>query len=213
MANKEWANNEWFRNTEWNPEIEAKFFERLRRARDKAKYLKLQAYYLAESHPRVTLALIDKFFALGEDFFLADAHLASANAHLALGESSEAISSFKKALAAERQHPGYRTTAWSEFVLLVADRCLKSEFDEALRVLAENKTDLIFPKLVFVWHGAFALIKAEREDRAAAKEHAIMALDAGKMNRSGFRRQSKVGLVGSECDGVRKKLERLCRKV
>jgi tetratricopeptide (TPR) repeat protein len=211
-TNKQWANAEWFRNTEWNPEIEAKFFKKLHRARDKAQYLKLQACYLADSHPNVALALLDKFFALGEDFFLADAHLTSANAYLALGQTGEAISSFRKALEAERQRPGYRTTAWSEYVLLVADRGIKSEVDEALRVLNENRTDLIFPKLVFVWHGASALIHAERGDRAAAKEHAIKALDAAKMSRSGFGRHPNVGLVGSEFNGVRKKLEKLTRK-
>ena len=208
-TNKQWANKEWFRNTEWNPEIEAKFFEKLRRARDKAQYLKLQAYYLADSHPKVALALLDKFFALGEGFFLADALVAAANAHLAMGQTGEALNFYKRALDRERQQPCHKTTAWIEFALLVADRRLKDDYDEALRVLDENQTGLSFPIFSFVRHGVCALIQAERGNRAIAKDQAIKALQAADAGRSGLRYHPGLGLVGPEHDGIRKRLRHL----
>ena len=133
------------------------------------------------------------------------------SAFVALGQTGEAVDSYKKALERERQRPSYRTTAWSEFVLLVADRRLESDFDEALRVLGENQSGLIFPKLMFAWHGAYALIQAQMGHRQGAKEHAVKALEAAQMGHSGFRRHPKIGLVGSEHDGIRKKLRHLAR--
>jgi tetratricopeptide (TPR) repeat protein len=206
------AKAEWYRNSEWNPEIEAAFFEKLRRARDKAQYLKLQAAHLAKPHPQVALSLLDQFFALGEEYFLPDAHVAAANAYLFLGQTDRAVEAYKKALEAERQRPSYRTTAWNEFVLLVAGHPIESEFDEAIRVLNENRSDLVFPKLVFAWHGAYALIQAQRGHREEAKDHAIKALDAAHQGHSGFRRDPKIGLIGKEHDDIKRKLQQLTGK-
>jgi tetratricopeptide (TPR) repeat protein len=213
MASKAREDKDWFRNARWNSEIESKFFEKLHRARDKAQYLKIQAACLAKSHPRVALDLLDKFFALGDSLFIPDAHVAAANAYVVLGRTSEAVDSYHKALERERLHPGYRTTAWSEFVLLVADRRMKAQFDEALRVLADNKRDLIFPNLMFAWHAAFALVQSERGEQAVAKEHAFKALEAAKMGHSGFRYHPTVGLVGIEHNGIKRKLRRLTRSI
>lgn len=211
MASIAGASKDWFRNTEWNPEIEAKFFEKLRRARDKAQYLKLQASCLAKSHPRVALMLLSRFFELGETFFLADAFVAAANAHLALGQIEDAVDSYRMALEKERLVPNHRTTAWSEFAMLIADRRLEAYFDEVLRVLAENQSDLIFPNQLFAWHGAFALIQAARGDKADAKERAIKALSAAKMGHSGFRHHPSAGLVGTGHQGFKRKLRGLAR--
>ncbi|MFZ1085811.1 MAG: hypothetical protein WAN35_12675 [Terracidiphilus sp.] len=203
---------EWYRNTKWNPEIEAKFFEKLSRARDKAQYLVAQSHNLAESHPQVALSLLDKFFALGKEFFLPEAHVTAANAYLSLGQIDKTVDAYKKALEIERLRPSYRTTAWNEFILLVSGHNLESEFDEALRVLNENRSNLIFPKLVFAWHGAYALIQSQRGHREEARDNAIKALEAAQRGHSGFQRHSKIGLVGPEDDAIKKRLQKLTRK-
>jgi hypothetical protein len=66
---------DWFRNTDWNAEIEKAFFEKLRRARDKSQYIRIQASTLASSNPEVALKLLEHYFALGDKFDYAQAYV------------------------------------------------------------------------------------------------------------------------------------------
>ena len=59
---------DWFRNRDWNDKIEAAFYEKLRRARRKEQYLRIQACILADSCPKVALKLLDEYFELKDDF-------------------------------------------------------------------------------------------------------------------------------------------------
>lgn len=54
------GSEDWYRNDEWNHEIEEIFFKKLGRSRSqKTQYLKIQAGYLVESHPDIVLRLAE----------------------------------------------------------------------------------------------------------------------------------------------------------
>ena len=86
---------DWFRNTTWDGIIERAFDEKLRRARRKEQYLRIQACTLARSHPEVALKLLDRYFELQDDFDHAQAHVDRATALLALGRVGEALAAYE----------------------------------------------------------------------------------------------------------------------
>jgi len=198
------APEKWFCNEEWNLTIEEHFFKKLRRARDKAQYLKIQAGCLCKKHPQVALALLEKFFALdGNSIFRADAFLHQAEVHLSLGDKRKALESFQKALQRQREFPNVITPAWSEYGLLVATEKMSELFDDALKVLQEHKTGLLFPIEQFLWYGIYALITDARGERQAAKEYAAKALHISGLTHSGLRYHPKLGLVEARYESLK----------
>jgi tetratricopeptide (TPR) repeat protein len=206
------AAKDWFRNEHWDSEIETRFFDKLRRAKDKAQYLKIQAGHLTETHPTVALDLIDKYFALQQHLFDAEAYLQQAQAYRALGRERDAIDCYRKALQREREFPNLRTQAWSEFGLLVATEEKLDLFDEVLSALEEHKRDVMFPTQEFLWYGIYALIANAVSQPELAKDYAVKALSAAGRSHSGFRYHPKAGLVEGQFPDVRQRLQRLAAR-
>src|SRR5262245_55532585 len=127
------ARDDWYRSETWDSAVEAAFEAKLKRARSKEQYLRIQAGCLTQSHPEVALKLLDRYFALGTDFVdCSAAHEFRAEAFLVLGRIDEAIASYEAALEREAELPSAKTNVSVKYPFLVATRGLKQHFDRAL---------------------------------------------------------------------------------
>jgi len=205
------SRDDWFRNTSWSPEIEEAFFKKLARARDKSQYLRIQASTLAPHCPEVALRLLDRYFALGEHFDVAQAHVDRATAHVRLNQIDSAILAYEAALAREASHPNLKTLAYLELPILIAKRRLSQHYDRALALLEANKHEPKFPADRFRWNSALALIRSEQGDRGTAREAARRALAASSESYSGFRNHPTVGLVEGTDQSLDDRLTELAR--
>ena len=205
--------DDWYRNTDWNAAIEDAFRQRLSRARgQRSQYLRIQAYNLTESHPRVALSLLDEYFASGDSFDLAAAHVERAQAYLALGDLDAALSSYEDALQREREFPRMRTTAYVDFACLVAVARVASLYERSLSVLDERPEEPLFPVERYRKHGARALLLSELGRPHEATEAADTAMAAASQVQSGLRYHQKLGLVGVTSDEFGRRVAALAAK-
>lgn len=186
--------DEWFRNTRWDNTIAQKFEEKLRRARRKEQYIRIQASMLASVRPEVSLLLLERYFSMPDDFDHAQGYVDLAVALVTLGRIDEAVEAYEAALAREEEFPKLLTQAYLSLPVLIATERLTSRFDRAIAVLDQHVGRLMFPVDHFLWNAARSLILHER-DSVEAKLCARRALAAAAKDRSGFRHHPTVGLV------------------
>lgn len=197
---------DWCTNADWNDEIKAGFFQKLKRARDKVQPLRAQAASLTESHPMVALELLQLYFEAGDDLLKPLAYWIQADAYKALGDVNLAIASLECALVEERRYSAITTQACIEIPFLVATLALRERYVRARQLLAESGDELVFPVQHFKWHAANALILAATDDLSSARRHALAALQHAASADSGFRRHRSLGLVGPTHDELRARL-------
>jgi tetratricopeptide (TPR) repeat protein len=190
---KAMSSDDWYRNNKWNDEIEALFYEKLKRARSQRdQYIIIQASHLSESFPLISLQLIDEYFEKRKDKFDdARAYLAQSIAFMKLGDIDKAMEAYRAILKREEEFPNHQTTAYVDYPYIVATKAIESEYQNVLSVLTKHHSRLMFPLDKFKWHASFALINNDYEQ-------AVLALDVAKVKRSGFRFHQDVGLVGKE---------------
>lgn len=193
---------EWFRNEAWNPAVAQVFEDKLRCARRKEQYLRIQANTLATSHPQVALDLLERYFALPDQSDQAQAHVDRSQALLALGRVDEAIASYEAALAREAVMPNVQTQAGLDLPFLIATRGIKPRYERALELLETHETRRMFPVDQFRWHAAHSLIARDTGVPEVAVFHAKHALDAAGLEHSELRFHSNVGLVGERYEHV-----------
>ena len=196
------SSEDWYRNDEWSEEIESIFFEKLKRARRKEQYLRIQASTIATRAPDVALSLLDQYFQLSDDFDHAQAYCDMAAAYIAKGEIQNAINSYGKALERESEFPNLKTDAYILYPLLIAENKITNLYQSANEVLNEHRERLMFPVDHFRWHAAKAIISVESGNNEQAANHAGQAFDAAQIKKSGFRFHQNLGLVGKEYKGV-----------
>lgn len=198
---------EWFRNEHWNPEIEAKFFERLNRSRSqKFQYLIIQAYNLLQKHPAIALRLCDQAIAMGDNLQSASAHLYRSYALGSLGRTREELDALRAAVEAERRMPNYIVGAARAYALLVATKPYPKYFDDALKLLSQNPPKSAFPLEHFQWNAAAALISYARGFQEEARRNAAVAVQSAERTRSGYSRHAGLGLVGNDHDALIEKM-------
>jgi tetratricopeptide (TPR) repeat protein len=198
---------DWFRNTTWTEATERAFEDKLRRARRKEQYLRIQASTLARSCPDVAIKLLDRYFQLPDAFEHAQAHVDRATALLALGRIDEAIASYEAALRRETSFPNLQTQAWLDLPYIIATLGIRQHYMRALELLSGGKARLMFPLDHFRWHAARALIAADEQAATLARTHAERALEAAAHKHSGFRYHASAGLVTQHFDALVTKLE------
>ncbi|ASK68242.1 hypothetical protein CF168_04780 [Shewanella bicestrii] len=196
------SSEDWYRNKEWSEEIESKFFEKLKRARRKEQYLRIQACTIASTEPDIALSLLKQYFELNDDFDHAQAYCDMATAYIAKGELENAINSYGKALERESVFPNLKTDAYILYPLVIVENKLSKLYQSANLVLDEHQERLMFPVDHFRWHAAKAIISAESGNTEEAANHAGQAFDAAQIKKSGFRFHQNLGLVGKEYKGL-----------
>ena len=196
------SSEDWYRNQEWSEEIESKFFEKLKRARRKEQYLRIQACTIAKKAPDTALSLLNQYFNLNDDFDHAQAYCDMAAAYIAKGDIENAISSYRKALERESVFPKLKTDAYILYPLVIVENKLTNLYQSANEVLDEHQGRLMFPVDNFRWHAAKAIIAAEGGDNEEVANHVGKAFGAAQIKKSGFSYHQKLGLVGKEYSGL-----------
>lgn len=171
------SNPDWYRNSDWSPEIAERFEARLARSRtQKAQYLRIQGSILKERHPAQAIALLERCIAEGDPAFIAHAHAEMADASYRLGDVEAALRAFEAAMEQEAAEPMFRTNAPLDYAFLVALHERAERYDRALAVL-DAAGEGFLPSMTFEAAAARALIHSARGEADAARPAAVRALD------------------------------------
>lgn len=171
---------EWYRNTEWDDEIEEMFFVKLSRARSQRdQYIVIQALQLANSHPEVTLKLIDLYWDTRTNDFHDDrARLAASNARFAMEGYEEALDNYLVILNGQDSERDLYVGSPIRFAFLAARHRSAKHYQAALDQLASiSPPEPSVLDAYFSYHAAKALILKETGgDPAGALASANTAL-------------------------------------
>jgi tetratricopeptide (TPR) repeat protein len=205
------SDDNWFRNKHWNEEVAALFEDKLKRARRKGQYLRIQACTLASSDPNAALALLERYFRqTDERIDDAQAHVDRATALLALGRLHEALDSYEEALRFEAQVTNFLTQAYIDLPYTVSVRGVRERYDRALQVLRDYKKRLMFPVDYFKWNAAQAIIAGDNGMRDDAVAFAAAALEFASKDHSGFRYHPTTGLISEKHADALRRLQSFC---
>lgn len=205
------ARDDWFRNSDWNEAIEAAFESKLKRAKATDQYLKIQAMNLVGTHPDITLRLIDRYFAQERRTFDSSAFMIRAEALLSLERLEESLDAYELALNREAEFPNSKSESFVDYPLLVATRQVRERYQRALGTLKERADDLAFPISKFKWNLAAALIHQDLGELDKARAYAQAAIEAAKLEKSGFKKHQSLGLVGPSWKPYIRAMEKLVR--
>lgn len=156
--------SDWYRQTEWNDEIEEFFFEKLGRARSQRdQYIVIQALTVSESYPEVALRLVDYYFETRtDDFHDGRARLAASQARFASGGYEKALDEYLEAMAGDGEDQSLYVGSPIKFAFLAARYRSQKHYMAALDILEglEEPPSTAFDVL-FMYLVSYALILHE----------------------------------------------------
>ena len=167
---------DWYRNTDWNAEIEAAFEVKLARAKaQRTQYLRIQGSTLKDSHPEIAIRLLARCIDSGEPMFVAHALLDTAHAQYRLGQIDAALDTLGALLEHQRREPRFQTSAAFDYPFLVAFHGRSERYDRALELL-DRIEEAPFAAMNFEQEAARAIIVSERGETERARAAAATAL-------------------------------------
>lgn len=111
---------EWYRNTDWSPEIAKAFEARIARGRtQKAQHLSLQGHALIARHPEVARGLLERAVATNDEFETPRAMAFLAQAQLALSQVDAALDTYEAALERQLAQPNIIAVQPADYLFLV----------------------------------------------------------------------------------------------
>lgn len=189
---------EWYRNTEWTPEISDHYFRKLARARSsRDQYLTIQAGHLCRDFPQVSLELVDLYFSTRTNTWndLA-AHNIRASAYKFMGDEVRAVAAYKVSVAEQKSRRTLITNINVEAAFYVASKAILDDYDFALVALAEAiKDGLNWPVLRFKFCVATAIVALHYGEKGTALTHAQLALEFAGVPMGPLRQNPTLGLV------------------
>ncbi len=188
-------NDDWYRHKTWDAQIEKSFNETLRHARLKQDFLRIQASYLTADYPKVSLKLLERYFALGLHFDMAFAWYDRAMAYTSLGQIEQALEAFCEALEEENMNSDVLTPAYLAMPKLVADLTIDTWYPKALETLQRYAGRRKRPRDHYEWSAVSALIYSHMGQHVEAQKYAQDAMDIVKKQASGVSYKSKTWIV------------------
>jgi tetratricopeptide (TPR) repeat protein len=204
------SRHDWYRNTTWNAEVAAAFELKLKRARSKEQYVRIQACTLKHTHPEIALWLLERFFQMPDQFDAAQAWVDRADAYLALGNIEDALNAYEGALTRETEYPRVLTQAYIELPYLIATRSISSKYARAHELLEKHKARLMFPVDRFKWNASNAILSRSECKPEASYQFARAALEEASSTHSGFQYHPSVGLVQDSTKETIEFLQKMC---
>jgi tetratricopeptide (TPR) repeat protein len=200
------SDRDWFRQTDWNEEIERLFFKKLRAARSysRAQYLQIQSGTLIQpDRPDlvpIAIGMAQRVLAEYPDELhqVVLAHGNIGRAHEMMGEIDQAIAAYRNAWKAEDAAVGIRTNARLKIALLLVMNDRKDDADEAFRAIDDDGSASLFPVVGMTVSLVRATIRAWRGDPEGAAQHAEDGLRAAAQERSPLRYHAQLGLVNEK---------------
>ena len=202
------ANDDWFRNTTWNNQLETEFEGRLKRSRgafNKAQYLRIQASYLLDSNDKnVQLVGVRLITRMINDFPTEESSFLSGNEqlgdyYLKHGDLRNAEQYFRIVSDSFKNGKSRNGTSWIADlklveVILITNQSAK--FEEAYKIGADYDADeLILNSDLFYYNELMALLCYRMNKKGEAKFYAKKAIEISEINQPQFSRHKKVGLV------------------